>query len=59
VSNQTIKQPGTPRVRRALALAIVLQNDYRTPDELKRVVADLVHTLELELGIQQDGTEIP
>jgi hypothetical protein len=58
MSNQTIKPPGTPRVRRALALAIVLQNDSRTPDELKRVVADLVHTLELELGIQQDA-EIP
>ena len=58
MSNQKLKPPGTPRVRRALALAIVLQNDYRTPEELRRVVADLVHTLELELGITQDA-EIP
>ena len=40
--------------RRALAIAIMLLNDYRTPDELKPVIESLIETLEKGLGISGD-----
>jgi len=45
---------GTPRMRRALALAVDLHNDYRTHPELKRIIVQLIQCIERELEIPDE-----
>lgn len=42
---------GTPKLRRALALALILHNDYRTHSDLKRIIVEQIRLLEAEIKI--------
>lgn len=49
---------GTPRLRRALALALVIHNDYRTSPPIRKVAAQIVVCLEREMGITEEQSAV-
>jgi hypothetical protein len=49
---------GTPRLRRALALALVIHNDYRTSPSIRKLAAQIVVCLEREMGISEDQSAV-